>query len=167
MGLNIKAYKNSYLVDNIIDDEVEDVDYIKMDNKLPVHNERLSPFELGSCYEGKLLHDTSFNVAYSFIKYFRKWLVEVAGFSEEYYYNNDGNDLFGNKLPFRDFIFFHDSFGVIGTDSCKVLLQDFYDYESVMEIIPGPSGSGFMREQYRIMIKLLEWASEDGFIIFG
>ena len=65
-------------------------------------------------------------------------------------------------LPFFELIHFSDCEGIIGTDACKRLAEDFATWQEKADAI----NDDWFQSKYALWRKAFEWASDGGFVRF-
>jgi hypothetical protein len=164
MGLDITAYKNVELIDTLqTADEFEEkydwkeqLDWVSLCTDYP---DRLPPIQLGGVYryQDKMKFRAG---SYSGYGWWRSELCKMAhGIEPQLIWDNPETYA---GLPFVELINFSDCEGILGTEVCKKLLDDFVTHQ----LKANQSKSEYFKDAYANWLNTFEYAADNGYIDF-
>lgn len=96
---------------------------------------------------------------------FRDSLAQLVGHRADDYWSGL-NDPERKTWPFYELVNFADNEGVLGTDACRNLLEDFQNFQHHYYLAHTGSDGGYDRERYDEWIRALKLGADDGLIAF-
>lgn len=167
MGLDVTAYKNVKLVGIAADgDEWEEkFDYNKTDWVYPDQDflDKLPPIQPGGVYE----YGDKFGFHPGAYSSYNEWRNELSLMA----LGVEARTVWANPArykPFVELINFSDCEGVLGTEVCRKLLQDFMDHQEKANSYQGADEDEtewFVRK-YHDWLRAFEYAADGGYIRF-